>query len=185
MNDNILDFTLYPASVANGTIKQEEIKLALLEVSKNCDLFPLDKFNFLKTLIRACEDALETIDPDVKEQVAVLLEKLEPEKRTEHGGGTLSYNGFDDIVKITFKHDEFVDDYRHYQDEECVLYRKYVKERNTARKDASVASSKMKNQAEVYEKNHPEWKPKPENITVSITAKEKTQSIQRSRSLEA
>ena len=174
MNDNILDFTLYPASVANGTIKQEEIKLALLEVSKNCDLLPLDKFNFLKTLIRACEDALETIDPDVKEQVVVLLEQLEPEKRTEHGGGSISYNGFDDIVKITFKHDEFVDDYRHYQDEECVLYRKYVKERNTARKDASVASSKMKNQAEVYEKNHPEWQPKPENITVSITAKEKS-----------
>ena len=171
--ENILDLVVYPVSVANGTVGKEEMKDSLLEVSKICDLLPLDKFNFLKTLLKACEDALETIDPEVKEQVAVLLEQLPPEKRTEHGGGTISYNGFDDIVKITYKHDEFVDDYRHYQDEECVLYRKYIKERNTARKEASVASSKMKNQAEVYEKNHPEWQPKPENITVSITAKEK------------
>ena len=80
--ENVLDFVVYPAHVANGTITRDEIMTRMMEVASNCDLTAIDKLRFYRELEKAAGAAVKAIDKKYDmcvDDAAVVLDESLPE----------------------------------------------------------------------------------------------------------
>lgn len=92
MNDNILDFVVYPAHVANGTTPRAEIMERLMNAAKSCDLTAIDKLKFYKEVEKAANEAPKQVDDAYDESVADAALEM-AEAITGGVKGEFPYNG--------------------------------------------------------------------------------------------
>ena len=125
MNDNILDFVIYPAHVANGTTPRAEIMERLMNAAKNCDLTAMDKLKFYKEVEKAAGEAPKVVDPAY--DMAVCEAALDVARVfTDGAKGEFTYNGCDYQLRVTVEYD--LSDTNKYRDEHAVAWRQAKKE---------------------------------------------------------
>lgn len=176
MNDNILDFVVYPAHVANGIIVRTEIQKRLKDAAKNCDLLALDKLKFYKEIEKAAGEASKAQDEQYGEP---LCDAAREQAVAITGGvkGEFIYNGCDFQLREDVEHD--LSDSDKYRGEFAVAWREAkkkleasnVKMANLRNEQASLRQD-METAAKSYANTHSTYKPKV-NYTVVVLDSEK------------
>ena len=176
MNDNILDFIVYPAHIANGTIVRTEIQNRLKDAAKNCDLLALDKLKFYKEIEKAASDAAKAQDEQYGEP---LCDAAREQAVAITGGvkGEFIYNGCDSQLREDIEHD--LSDTDKYRGEFAVAWREAkkkleasnIKMANLRNEQASIRKD-METAAKSYANTHSSYKPNV-NYTVVVLDSEK------------
>lgn len=180
MNDNILDFAVYPAHVANGTISRTEIMERMIETAKNCDLTAIDKLKFYKEVEKAANEAPKQVDEQYDKTVVDAALEL-AEAITGGVKGEFAYNGCGYQMREEIEHD--LSDTDKYRGEYAVAWRETkkkleasnVKMANLRNEQASLRQD-MDTAAKNYANTHPSYTPNMKHSLVVLdSAKKKNQ----------
>ena len=180
--ENILDLVIYPAHVANGSIKREEIAERIKATAENCELTPLEKLQFCKSIEKAVSAVLKAEDEDGKtiadlaleqalmlDDVKEIIKQARAKELKEEVGDkkkkpkkTFGYNGCSYQLKETITMD-FSTNPQKYNQPECVDWRnqnlcvkKLEEQIELLRSKQAVAKAKMEHDEKVYFKSHPD-----------------------------
>ena len=179
--ENILDLVIYPAHVANGSIKREEIAERIKTTAENCELTPLEKFQFCKSIEKAVSAVLKAEDEDGKtiadlaleqaltlDDVKEIIRLARAEELKEDVGDkkkkakkTFGYNGCSYKLKETITMD-FSSNPQKYNQPECVDWRNQLEcvkrldeQMEILRSQQAVAKAQMELDEKIYFKSHP------------------------------
>ena len=177
MNDNILDFVVYPAHVANGNITREEIMNRLMDAAKNCDLTAIDKLKFYKEIEKAAAEASKAYD----EQFGLELNKaanLQGEAVTGGVKGEFMYNGCYYQLREDVEHD--LSDYNKYKGQDGIDWRRAKEElerlnteATTIRNNQATQRQRMESAAKNYAANHKDYSPVVNHTVVVLDSAKK------------
>ena len=171
--ENILDLVIYPAHVANGSIKREEIAERIKTTAENCELTPLEKLQFCKSIEKAVSAVLKAEDEDGKtiadlaleqaltlDDVKEIIKQARAEELKEEVGDkkkkakkTFGYNGCSYQLKetITMDFSSKCVDWRNQL--ECV--KRLDEQMEILRSQQAVAKAQMELDEKIYFKAHP------------------------------
>lgn len=123
--DNFL--TLSPELIATGKVTREQITNLIMQSATECDLLPLDKLRFYRTLEKAAAEAAKAIDEKYGAPITeVAVEHAESlpqlHEALAEGKKEFVYNG----CTYQYKEDSTIDlsDYNRFKGEDAVDWRK-------------------------------------------------------------
>ena len=185
MNDNILDFVVYPAHVANGTTPRAEIMERLMNAAKNCDLTAIDKLKFYKEVEKAANEAPKQVDDQYDMTVADAALEM-AEAITGGVKGEFPYNGCDYQMREELEHD--LSDTDKYRGEFAVAWREAkkkleasnVKMANLRNEQASLRQD-METAAKNYANTHPSYVPNIKHSLVVLDSAKKKEKNQKKK----
>ena len=176
--ENILNFVVYPAHVANGTTPRAEIMERLMNAAKNCDLTAMDKLKFYKEVEKAANEAPKQVDDKYDMTVAdAALEMAE----TITGGvkGEFPYNGCDYQMREEIDYD--LSDADKYRGEFAVAWRAAKKKleainiqmANLRNEQASLRQD-LETAGKSYANTHPSFVPTVKHTLVVLDSAKKS-----------